>query len=387
MNAIKFFDKEEELINLSYNTNVSRGFLIESHIADIHFAAFEPKAQYQILEEQYLSYIDSLPRLDVISVDGDLFDHKVMSNSEAARCATLFVGDLVNICRKKNATLILLAGTYQHDADQLKLFYHYMSDPTVDVRVVTTIQFEYIKGAKILCIPELYGIPESIYVDYLYQSGLYDGVYMHGTIKEAIYGDNVGNGRLFTMDDFCKCRGPIISGHVHKPGCFGGYFYYTGTPYRYKFGEEEDKGFYTVIRDLDSGYHYVDFHPIQSFRYDTIDVDTIISTDPKVIIDYINKLQISGVDHIKVRFHVPIDGSIRTVINNYYRNNPYTSVEFEDNAEIRREQEIANNNEEYGFLLNPKYTEYEKFVMYCNKREGYEFITVDKLKEVLSDKF
>ncbi len=34
---------------------------------------------------------------------------------------------------------------------------------------------------------------------------------MHGTIKGAIYGDNVGNGRLFTIDDFCKCRAKIIN--------------------------------------------------------------------------------------------------------------------------------------------------------------------------------
>ena len=141
---------------LNYQRN--RGTLIEVHLADLHFGAFDPKKQYQILVEQVLSDIAQLPKLDIISIDGDLFDHKVMSNSDAALYASKFVADLVHIAKQKNATLILLAGTYSHDFDQLKLFYHYMDNSNnygVDVRVITNIQFEYIKGAKILMVPEL----------------------------------------------------------------------------------------------------------------------------------------------------------------------------------------------------------------------------------------
>ena len=39
----------------SVNKNVSRGTLIEVHMADLHFGAFEPSKQYQILVEQVLS--------------------------------------------------------------------------------------------------------------------------------------------------------------------------------------------------------------------------------------------------------------------------------------------------------------------------------------------
>lgn len=67
--------------------------------------------------------------------------------------------------------------------------------------------------------------------------------FMHGTIEGAIYRDMVGQSRLFTIDDFINCRGPIISGHVHTGGCFNSYFYYTGSPLRWKYGEEETKGF------------------------------------------------------------------------------------------------------------------------------------------------
>ena len=47
------------------------------------------------------------------------------------------------ICQTKYP-IVLIHGTYQHDADQLKLFYHYLEDPTIDMRIVTNIQMEYI---------------------------------------------------------------------------------------------------------------------------------------------------------------------------------------------------------------------------------------------------
>ena len=385
INPLKFYDSEE-MIDLSLRT--SRGFLIEAHLADLHFTAFDPKLQFQILEEQIAIQLENLPRLDILSINGDIFDHKIMSNSEGALYATLFIDRLVGICRAKNTTMVLIHGTYQHDADQLKLFYHYLQDPTVDIRIVTTIQFEYIKGAKILCIPELYGLDESIYRSFLFESGIYDGVFMHGTIKGAIYGDHVGNGRLFTIEDFCKCRGPIVSGHVHKSGCFNTYFYYCGTPYRYKHGEEEDKGYLIVIRDLDSGVHYTHFEKTESFRYITLELDEIISTDPKVVIDYINRVKKEhNIDFLKIRFKVPIDGANKTVINSHYRNSQNITVEFFDVAQEaakKMEAQLSTNNE-YSFILDNGYSEEEKFVMYVNAKEGYEFITVDKLREILNE--
>ena len=153
-----------------YGVRLNRGQMIEVHIADLHFGAFNPKTQYEILQEQFISKIINLPRIDLISIDGDIFDHKVMSNSDVVLYATLFIDNLVSICRDKNATLILLHGTYSHDYDQLKMFYHYMDDKSVDVRVVTQIQFEIVKGCKILCIPELYGVDESVYRHYFFES-------------------------------------------------------------------------------------------------------------------------------------------------------------------------------------------------------------------------
>ena len=165
---------------------MNRGMFISVHIADLHFAAFDPARQYRILKEQFINNIVQLPRLDLISVNGDIFDHKLMGNSDSIYYASILIDELVNIAREKNATLLLLHGTYSHDADQLKLFYHYMDDPTVDVRVVTQIKFEQIKNCRVLCIPELYGISDEYYDEVLHYSGYYDLAVIHDEVPQSV---------------------------------------------------------------------------------------------------------------------------------------------------------------------------------------------------------
>lgn len=372
-----------------YYDGTKRGQLIEVHLADLHFGAFNPKTQYDILMEQCVSKIAQLPRIDIISVDGDIFDHKVMSNSDTALYATKFIDELARLSAIKQCTLVILGGTYSHDFDQLKLFYHYMDDPSLDVRVITNIQFEYIKGARILMIPELNGLDESIYQKYFFESGWYDEAFVHGTFEGSVYGNlTSGNSRLLTAKDFTYCTGVAISGHVHKSGCFQGFYYYCGCPYRWKFGEEEEKGFLILLHDLDSRIHYVDFEPITSFRYDTIYLDELVSEDPKKICDYINNRKESeGIDYIKVKFRVQIPGYNKTIINNYYRNNSTTFVEFMNNEEIEKEkQESIIKDSKYDYLMDNSISDFERFVRYVNENEGFQFITVEELTKLLNEK-
>ena len=368
----------------------NRQILIQVHIADLHFGAFNPKEQYELLYNQFLPKVNAIPDIDIISIDGDTFDHKVMCNSDTALYASKFIDDLVSIAIAKNATLIILGGTYSHDFDQLKLFYHYMDNNKnngLDLRVITNIQFENIKGARILMIPELNGLDESVYRHFLFESGYYDEAFVHGTFEGSVYGNMVsGNSRLFTAKDFIYCKGLVLSGHVHKPGCFQGFYYYCGCPYRWKFGEEEDKGFLIVAHDLNTHIHHVQFMPIISSRYDTIFLDQLVSEDPKKICDYINNRRIKdGIDFIKVKVRAKIPSYNKTIINNYYRNNPTTFVEFLNNEEIDKVKgEILASNNEYNYLMDNSISDFERFVRYVNESEGSEFITVEKLNKLLS---
>lgn len=380
MNDYKF--AEEDISN-------NRGTLIEVHIADIHFGAFDPSRQYDILLKQFFAPIAEIPHIDIISVDGDLFDHKVMSNSDVAMYATKFVDNLVWLAQQHNATLVLLAGTYSHDYDQLKLFYHYMDGEmanNVDVRIVTSIQFENIKGARILCIPELYGADESVYQNVFFNSGYYDAAFVHGTFQGSVYGNNVGQGRLLTPQDFIYCKGFAISGHVHKPGCFEGFYYYCGCPYRWKFGEEEDKGFLIVAHDLDTQLHYVQFVPIKSDTYITIYIDELLSEDPQKIINYIENERVTrGIDYIRVKIRDQLSGSNKNIINQYYRNSNNTFILFDNQTKEKKEKMKENFDNSYNYLLDDSISDLERFCRYVNEKEGQHFITVDELKKVLSD--
>lgn len=357
--------------------------------ADLHFGAFDPREQYKILKEQFVDVIAEYPRLDYILICGDIYDRKFMGNSDALLYAANIIEDIVNVARMKNSTVILIHGTFSHDADQLKNFYHYMNDTTVDVRVITSIQYINVKGARMLCIPELYNVPEEIYHNILHYNGYYDFCFLHGTFEGSVYGDKpIGNGRLFRMEDFDMCRGFMVGGHVHTPGCHKGYFYYTGCPYRWRFGEEEEKGFITTVYDTDTHGHYIHFNPITSFKYITMEYKDIV-TDPKAVIEYINNIQrTQNIDFLKIKFTVPVDGADKVSIQNYYKNQSRTTIAFMDVMEEKKAEDMKNGvvNSNYDFILDPHLSDMEKFVQFVNMKEGSTFITIDKLREILDEK-
>ncbi|WP_301214424.1 metallophosphoesterase [uncultured Clostridium sp.] len=383
MELVHFEDQNENII-------LNRGILSVAHISDLHFGAMNPKLQYEILDEQFLNKIEDIP-LDAIVVDGDLFDHKAMANSDLIMYSVKFVDKLVQISRNKKCTIILLAGTYNHDCGQLKLFYHYMIDPTVDVRVVENIQFEYIKGAKILCIPELYGVDESIYRSFLFEQGCYDEVFMHGTIKGAVVNNEVGNGRLFTIDDFVFCKGPIISGHIHNGGCYNKYFYYCGSPYSWRFDDDYRKGFFIVLHNLDTHNHFVHKEEIVSFRYETINLDDMVSVDPKVIIDYIDKLKKEkGIDYIRVEFSKELPEDTKYMIDSFFRNNNNVKLNYKFTKEqkfIQDRLQEMNELEKYSYIFDNSLSEYDKLAKYINDDMNSIFISGEEIKKIIEEEF
>ena len=114
---------EEEIAQYKLKDQIDKGTFITAHISDLHFPVMDPYKQYSILEDQFLQKIEKMPRLDLVCVNGDLFDHKVQTSSDATLYASMFVGRLVEICKYHNATLIILQGTMSHDSNQIKIYY------------------------------------------------------------------------------------------------------------------------------------------------------------------------------------------------------------------------------------------------------------------------
>lgn len=387
---------EDDIINNTIPV-YRRPILTEVHIADIHFGAFDPKEQYKILKEQFIDKL--IFPFDILVINGDLLDHKTMSNSDIVMYATLFIDQLVQICRNNNATLVLIHGTKSHDSNQFKLFYHYLSDETIDIRIVEETRFEYIKGGKFLCVPEEYGRDEEHYLNFLFNQGVYDGVFMHGNIYGAIYTQEepeLGSEKapVFRVKDFIYSKGPIIAGHVHIPGVYEKYAYYCGSPYRWAHNEEQAKGFYILLRDLNDGSHYIHFEEIFSAKYVTINIDDLLMQDPKLAINYINDLkQKESIDYIRLQFKKELNEESSTnlqLIKNFFRANPTVKIHHKQkkssvNDNSKLENEILQKYSQYDYIIDGSLSEYEILVRYINDNKGYEFITVDELMQILSE--
>lgn len=367
----------------------SNPYLIQIHIADIHFGSIDAREQFNILKEQFLDRIATV-NFDILSIDGDIFDKKFMANTDAVLYAMSFVKMCTELCIAKNATMVIIHGTQSHDAGQLQLFYGYKDIPELDIRIVEHIGFEYIKGLKVLCIPEEYGKGREYYETFLNES--YDTVFMHGTVVGSVFGatkEDLDSTKypIFSIDSFSGCRGPIIAGHVHKAMCLNQYIYYCSNPIRYRFGEEEEKGFSIVMYNRATGMHSFDFIPIESFRYDTIDITTLEYSDPDSVIKYLDGLLANGVHNIRIDFSNIDIPTVQKIIDQYYLNNSNVSIKryvAKDTPQINTTESIENKYSELDFLLDPTLDSYAKFVHFINYNMGNQYITVDKLKSVLS---
>ena len=379
-------------INLEYTTK--RGISMQAHISDLHFGKIDPKVEFNILKEQFIDRIKDLP-LDCISIDGDFFDRLFMSNTDTTLYANLFFKELYNVCKNNakrgiHTVLILILGTKNHDADQLRLFYPYLEDKEVDLRIVETIQFQYINGCRVLCIPELYNVTDDEYSKVLYESGSYDMVFMHGSIEGAIYDNKMGESKIFSPSDFSCCMGPVVAGHVHTGPAVHGFCYYNGSPIRWNFGEEETKGFQLVLYDMDTRYYYIHKEPVHSFRYDTISIDDIIMTDPQKVISYINDLrEKEGIDYIRLKCVSNYDTQdVLNIIKEYYRTDKTVKFKFDKEMspdEKSFDQQTVEMYDKYSYLFDKSMSTYEIFARFINDNQSDIIITADDIIDALKE--
>lgn len=360
-------------------------------ISDIHFGALDPQYAYEQLHSQFVKRL-TLIDFNILAICGDYFHSKYMGNNPNIAYGLTLMNEIVALCKMKNASLIVLAGTESHDSGQLSLFTYYLSDPMLDMYIVTDIKFLDVKGLRILCIPEKYGLPEEEYHKVLYKSGLYDICVVHGTFKNSVFGANVASlnsthAPIFSIDHFCNCKGPIIGGHVHTPGVYGGHMYYNGSALRFRFGEEEEKGFGIVLYDNVSRRYTYNLVPIKSQKYITLNIENMVNSDPAEIIEYVKNKQITeGIDFIRLQFTTLTDSM--NIIRSYFHSSSSVKIHQIENTKTKLEEinkQITQSNSETSYLIDPSISDYDKFVMYINHEQGCNYITVDELIKLLED--
>lgn len=374
---------------------INDGMFIEAHIADIHFGAMNPNLQYGILKDQFINKLAKMPILDIVSVNGDIFDHKFMASSDAIAVAQYFIKDLISVCAMKNATLIIIGGTYSHDADQIKLFYPLAEQARniCDIRIVEECRYEYVKGKRILCIPELYGKGKQFYQNLMFGNGVYDSCYMHGTYVGSIYGKELPDldsqrEPVFCINDFGFCAGPIISGHVHNARCFDSHFYYCGSPYRWSFADADvDKGFIFLLQDLVTHTYSVQYEPIISDRYAIINLDSMINSDPNDIIQFILRKKVEeNIKYIRIDFTVSNADAIN-ILQTYFRGNKEVVINDKSRKdEITKEtKEIVEKYKDYDYIFDRNLSPEAKLAKYINQCKNEVYITADDLVNLLKD--
>ena len=74
------------------------------------------------------------------------------------------------------------------------------------------------------------------------------------------------------------------------------------------------------------------------------------------------------------------------IVRNYFRTNGFVKLQELDKKERQLEridQEMLEKNQQYSYIIDPSIGEYDKFVMYINQNEGFDFITTDELINLL----
>jgi DNA repair exonuclease SbcCD nuclease subunit len=214
---------------------------------------------------------------------------------------------------------------------------------------------------------------------------------LHGNIKGAIYGMNTPDlnspkSPVFSIEHFARCNGPIICGHVHVAKCLMNHIYYCGSPLRWQFGEEQEKGFIICVYDPRNHGYYNHFEVIESFRYDTVDLDSMINAQPESVIQYIKTLKANGIDYVKVRFSS--SSATTDIVKKYFSNYNNVIVDVTDTGFVDTIKENQKNNNQfaqYNYILDPHMSESEIFTRYVNEAKGEQFITVQELEKILSE--
>ena len=368
--------------------------LTHIHIADIHFGCMNPQEELDILRAQFLNRINQIA-FDILSIDGDLFDRRFTADNAAIQAAIEFVNECASLCFMRGAALIIINGTGSHDAGQLSIFKG-MPLFGAEVYIVNQTQFIETHNVKILCIPEEYGKGAAYYDHFLKET--YDMVFMHGTLINAVpkaTEENLSSNRepVFSIDSFSGCLGPIYAGHVHVAQCVQGHMYYISSPIRWKFGEEQAKGYLIALYDRATHMYYNQFMEIQSYYYNTISISDLNTTDPNEIIQALETMHNNDIHYLRLNCK-DIPQSTLAIIRKYYHEmkSPYLKL-YSTSKEERRDLidiDTANENSEIlssmgmEFLFEDKIDDLTKFVMYVNLNNGSDIISVEALKKMLS---
>ena len=369
-------------------------------IADIHFGALPVVRLYNELEI-FLDFIEK-KSLDFIIILGDWFDKKINLNSKDAKYSTVFFERICQICIDNDIKLRIIQGTESHDNSQLEVLEILAKNKPVDFKVFYEVEEEELfPDFNVLYVPEEY--INSIDEKYgKYMNKKYDMIFGHGMIQEVKFAALIQSSEttmkkapIFKSKMLCDmCYGPIFFGHIHTKDIFNDRLYYVGSYSRWKFGEEEDKGFYYVKYENDTKEFEAKFIVNnKAMKYDTIEIyekeSGFYKLNTENQIKYIqNLIQSFEYDFLKLQFYIPKgyenENLLINMINESFGKYKNLKLDFKVNSKIKSKREVEEKInlllDKYGFIFDNKidtYTKINKFILEKYNKD----ISVEKIKE------
>ena len=369
-------------------------------IADIHFGALPVERLYNELEI-FLDFIEK-KSLDFIVILGDWFDKKINLNSKDAKYSTVFFERICQICIDNDIKLRIIQGTESHDNSQLEVLEILAKNKPVDFKVFYEAEEEELfPDFNVLYVPEEY--INSIDEKYgKYMNKKYDMIFGHGMIQEVKFAALIQSSEttmkkapIFKSKMLCDmCYGPIFFGHIHTKDIFNDRLYYVGSYSRWKFGEEEDKGFYYVKYENDTKEFEAKFIVNdKAMKYDTIEIyekeSGFYKLNTENQIKYIqNLIQSFEYDFLRLQFYIPQgyenENLLINMVNESFGKYKNLKLDFKVNSKIKSKREVEEKInlllDKYGFIFDNKldtYTKINKFILEKYNKD----ISVEKIKE------
>ena len=369
-------------------------------IADIHFGALPVERLYNELEI-FLDFIEK-KSLDFIVILGDWFDKKINLNSKDAKYSTVFFERICQICIDNDIKLRIIQGTESHDNSQLEVLEILAKNKPVDFKVFYEVEEEELfPDFNVLYVPEEYinSIDEK-YGKYINKK--YDMIFGHGMIQEVKFAALIQSSEttmkkapIFKSKMLCDmCYGPIFFGHIHTKDIFNDRLYYVGSYSRWKFGEEEDKGFYYVKYENDTKEFEAKFIVNnKAMKYDTIEIyekeSGFYKLNTENQIKYIqNLIKSFEYDFLRLQFYIPQgyenENLLINMVNESFGKYKNLKLDFKVNSKIKSKREVEEKInlllDKYGFIFDNKldtYTKINKFILEKYNKD----ISVEKIKE------
>ena len=405
-------------------------------ISDIHWGVTTPDIQERSLEFIFTFLNKFGDKIDLLVIAGDYWESKLSLNSREAIKGIKWFHKLYDLCVEKMIMIRMFQGTMDHDNDQLEVFKPMTGDiqdieksddfyqifldkgrdpkPFFDIFMTTTVE-ETLPDLLCCYCPDETIRTDEYEVKYINEIlELKDIGFFHGSF-DVVYGDLLEskpemlekNNVIYRYNMWSpQIKGPMISGHWHDGKSYDE-LYYIGSPFRWKFNEDEDKGFMFIQYNTeDSSYftkkiinplaaNYITYEIYSNTIENKDDYKNII-LDINMILDEIVENSLTpDLDKMRILFYVVDEksenevflSSLRQSILNHKNCKLTIKNRLKEKKKKQKEQEVKEERQAVNYIFDNKTPadKIHEFVLNDTKNEldiPMEFIE-DNIKKYL----